>query len=647
MNLKLSRRIFHAMSHRGIAAGLLRMLLLLGPVGAAMAQANLSGVAGSRGVFTRYYPAPNFRQMEMKLTGDAITGTNKQIRATNTEFWAFETNGTTQVNLRTPVCFYDESNAKARTLSSPEKLNAKSGDEKFQIEGRGFLWRHNEKILIISNEVRAVIHWTNNAPPLVITSRRFEFDADRARGIFHDEVHGEDANQIFNCETLTVSGSVDKTKRSSSFDLIEADGGLVITGKSKSGHAQARRGVFHQADQRMDLLGDAAWNFNDYAGNADRMSVWLNNTNIDAAGKVKLSLPRSALGAAGGFLGATNTPVRGTDTNIVTVFAERFSKRGEKVLAEGAVRINEGTNYLTCDKLEGKLAAKQSPEGSATATGNVFVGRDGGGIYSDRADYSKATGQVVFTGDTPPRFKQGQTSGTAGRVIAHPATREVRADSGVTVTLQFAANSDIMNVLPDTKTNRIAKTDRTNQTVHVTAKTFALQDRLAVFAGNVEAHQLPMDGSEPRMRCSELEVRLTADKQDAESVQARKDVICERGTIGVTNGPAEYTRMDSETLTANINPTTGELRDLVAGGGVQLQRTGLTARGEKAVYTPADALLKLLGQSVIDSPEATYTSSQGIGWHIAKEEVVGSFDKVSFKPTGLKSLEESQKLSPP
>lgn len=657
MNLQLLTSNLQLPIRRGAAAWLMGLLLLFGIVGDAFAQKDLSGVAGGRGVFSRYHPAPNFRQMEMKLTGDQITGTNKQIRATNTEFWAFETNGATLVNLRTPVCFYDEANVNARTLSSPEKLIARSGDGKFQIEGRGFLWRHNERILIISNDVQAVIHWTNNAPPLVITSRWFEFDAAQGRGIFHNDVHGEDADRIFTCETLTVSGSMDKTKRTvlgsgatnrAPFDVIEADGGLVITGKSKPGHAKAQRGTFRQADQRVDLVGDAAWNFNGYSGSADRMTVWLNDTNIDAAGKVQLSLPRAGLGAAAGLWSATNATTRATDTNIVTLSADRFTKRGEKLLMEGAVRIKEGTNYLTCDKLEGKQATPQSPEEFATATGNVFVGRDNGGIYSDRAEYSKATCQVVFTGETPPRFVQGTTSGTAGRVIARPASGEVRAENGVTVDLTFASDSDtFLNVLPDTKTNRFAKTERTNQTVRVTAKTFALQDRLAVFAGNVEAHQLPVNGSEPRMRCGELEVRLTADKRHAESVQARQDVICERGTIGVTNGPAEYTRMDSETLTANANPTSGELIDLVAGGGVKLQRTALTARGEQAVYTPAQSLLKLMGQSVIDSPEATYTSSQGIGWHIAKEEVVGSFDKVSFKPTALKSLEESQKLSPP
>lgn len=610
------------------------------------AQRNLPGnISGAN--ITRYHPAPNFRQMEFKLTGDEarpLSGTTNQINITNPRFAYFRTNGEPQIYIEAPECIFTEPDPKSRTLHSLRELTMRAGDGQSSIRGRGFLWQQQGRTLIISNDVRASIKWTNNEPPLEITSRWFEFDAERNRGVFHDDVHGENTNLIFTCNTLAISA--DKTNRNS-FNLIEADGGLEVTGKTPGQYGRAQRGVYHHADQRIDLTGDAAWSFNGNSGSAEQMTVWLSNTNINASGHVRLSLPHSALGAASGLLGGTNALAKTASTNLVTLAADRFTRRGTQLLGEGQVRVSDGTNQLTCDRLEARQATPQSPERTARATGNVFVGREGGGIYADRADYSESTGEVLFTGATAPRFVQGQTSGTAGRVIARPATREVRADNGVTVMLTFTSDSEtFLNVLPGTKTNRVGKTALTNQTVRVTAQTFALRDRLALFAGDVQAHQLPADGSEPRMRCAELEVRLDADKRNAESLQARREVICERGIIGVTNGPAEYTRMDCETLTANRHPATGDLIDLVAGGGVQLQRPTLTARGEKAVYTPADSLLRLLGKSVIDSSAATYTSSQGIGWHIATEEVVGSFDKVSFKPAALPQAEKLLTLPP-
>lgn len=615
-----------------------------------LAQKNITGGFKGAANYSRYYPAPNFKQLEMQLTGESpapVPGTTNQIGITYPRFAYFRTNGEPLIFIEAPECIFSETDAKARTLHSANELLMRAGDRESSIQGRGFLWQQKGRTLIISNDVRALIKWTNNAPPMEITSRWFEFDAENNRGIFHDDVHGENTNMVFTCASLAISA--DKTNRNS-FNLIEADGGLEVTGKIPGQYGRAQRGIYRHADQRIDLAGDAAWSFNGSAGSADRMTVWMSNTNIDASGNVKLRLPRSTLGAAGGLLNLTNAPGKAEGTNLVTILADRFTRRGPQLIAEGAVQVSDGTNQLTCDRLEGRQETPQTPDQTAVAIGNVFVGREGGGIYSERADYSKTHGQVLFTGTKPPRFVQGQTTGTAGRVIAKTTTREVLAEDGVTATLTFASNSDaLLNVLPDTKTNRVAQTGRTNQTVQVTAQNFSLRDRSAVFSGKVAAHQLPTDGSEPRMHCEELEFRLAADKQRAESLQARGNVVCERGIVGMTNGPAAslYSRMDSETLTANISPSTGELVDLTAGGNVHLQREDLTARGEKAIYTRADQLLKLLGKAVIDSPDAIYTSSQSIVWSIATEQVIGSYDSIRFKPAALKRAEDSEKLSPP
>ncbi len=621
------------------------------------AQENLPGVVTGYNA-TQYYPAPNFRQMEMKLTGAEarqVPGTTKQFRITKPTFISFLPTGETQVTIETPECTYDETDAKARRVSSAEALAMRTGDGRFSIVGKGFLWRQADKTLIISNDVRALIQWTNNAPPLEITSRWFEFDAERRRGVFHEDVHGENPDMVFTAAQLTVSGSLDKTNRPAlglsganrgSFELIEAEGGLEIIWKTPGRHAKAQRGIYRHAEGRMDLIGSTEWQFDGRAGRADRMTAWTNKENVEASGKVALSLPLNALGAASGLLSTTNAPAKAAGTNLVTLYADRFTKRGDRLWAEGAVRVDDGTNQLTCDRLDGKQATPKSPDEFATATGNVFVGRAGGGIHSDRADYTKADNQVLFTGN--PRFVQDQVNGTAGRVIARTLTGEVLAEDDVVVTFPLASGSStFLDFLPTTPTNRVTQTEQTNQQVRVTARTFRLKEQVALFAGNVQAHQLPADGSEPRLRCGELEVRLAADRRHAESLQARHTVICERGTIGVTNGPAEYTRMDSETLTARANPATGELVDLTAGGGVCVQQADGEVRGEKAVYTRADQVLKLIGQSVIDRPEAIYTSRQGLAWHIATKRVIGNYDSIRFKEEVLKRADELQKLSPP
>lgn len=638
--------------------GLIWALLLLGATGLfAQTNARPGLIKGFNA--TRYHPAPDFRQMELKLTGNEavqLPGAGKQFRVTKPHFTSYRPTGETEVVIETPECLFDETNPKARTISSEETLSMRSGAGDFSITGRGFRWHQDQKTLIISNDVRALVQYTNNAPPLEITSRWFEFDADQRRGIFHDNVRGEDTNQVFTCELLTISTTTNKTSKtqgsssinlaganSGGLDYIEADGGLTVIGKQPGQRAKARRGAYHHAEQRMDLVGDAEWEFEGRSGEAERITAWNKGENIEASGKVRLTMPRTELGAAGNLLSSTNTAVKTPATNSVTIFADRFTKRGDRLLADGNVRITDGTNQLTCAKLEGKQATPRSPEEFAVATGDVFVGRDNGGIHSDRADYSKAKDQILFTGN--PRFVQDQISGTAGRLIVHTLTREVRAENEVAVTFPLAAGSGtLLNILPHEQTNRVAPPQRSDQKISVTAQTFQFQDRRGLFTGNVVARELPADGSESRMRADEMEVMLAADQKHAESLQARQNVVCERGTVGVTNGPAEYSRMDCATLTAHANPTTGDLVQLVADGGVDLRQPTRWAQGTKAIYTHADQVLRLLGQPKIDLPQGVYRSNQELIWDNLNQIVRGSDFKFIPNPALLKDVQQSEKL---
>lgn len=588
----------------------------------------------------------------MRIIGEQATqvpGASNRFNIDGPQFSYFRTNGEKLIQIEAPRCVFDEADSRARTIYSEDELVMRTGDNRSSIQGRGFRWLQSSMTLIISNEVRALIQWTNNAPPLEITSRWFEFDANRNLGIFHEAVHGENSDLDFNCGELIVSASTRKGS-SNALDTIEATGGLVINRKTGVGFARGDRGIYHQANEQIELIGAAEWKFDDYSGKADHMTAWMTTTNFDAVGNVRMSLPAKTLGAAGNLLGNTNGTARTTKTNLVTLSADRFSRQQDQLLADGKVRVSDGTNELTCDRLEGKLPTLLSPEEYAIATGHVFVGRSGGGIHADRADYSKTHDQVVFTGN--PRFQQDQTTGTAERVVARPSTGEIQAEGGVNVKLTFAGSGDsFLNVLPSTAANRTATKSTTNQTVQVTADTFSLREQRAVFSGEVAAHQLPIDGSERRMSCGELEVRIASDRRHAESVQARQNVVCEQGRIGVTNGPSEsiYSRMESQTLTAKLDPAQGELIDLIAAGGVRLTQPETTATGDMAKYLRATQQLQLVGPSVIDNRVGIWKSSRGLTWDIEKNVVSGSYDSFKSKPAAftpevLNQLGESPKL---
>ncbi len=627
----------------GVECWLLVVLICLLPVVTNSQTASPTIITGFNG--SKYFPAPHFAQMEMKLTGkEAIELPNKKFQVTQPHLTTFNRQGVRQIEIEAPHCLYNEP---TRLLNSPGHVTVTTGDGRFRIEGDGFSFQQKENLLIISNAVHAVIENPTNAlSSLMITSRWFEFDAGTKRGVFHDDVRGENVDQIFTCGSLAVSSGTNKNTgslatvsgmNSSSFERIEADGGLEITGKSKPGHASAQRGVFHRADERIELFGDATWAFDGKSGKADRITARKTDESYEAVGNVMMKLPRESLGAAGGLLSTNNPGTKSSGNNLVDIRTDHLTRFGNRLLADGSVRLNDGTNQLSCDKLEALTATKTFREETATATGNVFVERGGAGIRSERADYTKADSKIVFTGN--PRFIQDKIQGKATRVTVLTTTGEVFAENDVTVAFPLAAGGgSLLGLFPGAETNRVS------QQAQIVAQNFRLKDRVGKFIGNVQAHQLPRTGGEPRLQSDELEVYIAKDGRHAESLQARKNVIYEQGVAGETNGANAHVKMVSETLAATADAKTSELTELVAAGGVRLTQTDSVATGERAIYTRGDQVLKLLGNPQIKTADATFNSEKELIWDNAQKKAMGSDYKITVNPETLKRVEESQKL---
>jgi lipopolysaccharide export system protein LptA len=589
---------------------------------------------GSNFNLTDYYPFPNQRQMKFKLTGtEARPLPGEKVLLKNMKLQSFRPNGVREIVIEAPECLYDRP---TRQAGSPGPLQVQSGDGRFQIAGDGFAWRQDTKSLIISNQIRSTIQQPKpNAAPLEITSRWFEFNADQRRGVFHDEVRGEDAEVEFTCGQLAASAPAGET-----FDLIEADTALEIKGKADGRRASAQRGVYHRTDGRVELIGQAAWRVGQNSGSADRVLARQADHSFEASGNVAMKLPREGLGAAGGLLnagGGAGAPA--AESPLVDLFSDRFSSRSNLVVAEGAVRLRDATNQLSCDRLEARSGADAPGGETAVATGHVVVGRGGGSIRAERAVYSEASHALVFTG--APQWQQAQIAGRAERVTVGTLSGEVIAENDVAVTLSVGAGGgSLLSFFP------AADTNGSPQTVEVFSRILRFEERLAVFSGGVRAHQAPQTGGEPRLRSEKLEVHFAAGGRGAESLRAIQGVVYEQGAPGATNGPSAllYRRMDANTLTANMDAVTGGLGELVAEGGVRIEQPGSLARGSQAVYTGSTQILKLLGNPSLETPEVIISEANELIWDNARGTMIGTGYKSQIKPEVLKRAEESQKL---
>lgn len=589
------------------------------------------------------YPPPNYRQMRYVVSGaEGRPQADRTFLLTQLKLQTFRPNGELEMVVAAPECVFND---KARTAGSAGRLTLQSGDGRLRVEGRGFHCRLDTKTLVISNDVTATIVRPNTnaqAAPLVIKARWLEFDAEKRRAVFHDDVRGDDPEFAFQCGTLAVSAA---NTNAPAFDLIEASESLVVTGKTGGRRAGADRGVYRRAAESIELIGHATWDVDGKSGRADRVLGLRKDGSIRADGQVAMTLPRQAMGAVTGLLSASNMPTAGT--SVLEVFADSFHWQSNIITGTGAVRIVDATNGITfsCDALEAKQAASASADETAVATGNVKIERAGGNILAERADYSKRAGTVVFTGH--PRWREAQIAGSAGRVTFQTATQAIEAEEEVKVTVSVAGKSgggSPLAFFPQVATNQ------TTQTIAITSHRLNVTERRAQFTGAVRAHQTPRTGGEARLSSDRLEVGFARGGGKLEAIIARDNVVYEQGLPGVTNGPAVYRKLTCGELAVRADPATGEPQELVADHGVRVEQPGSVARSARMVYNRPAGLVKLIGQPTVETPQGTYTGRQELEWNLKNSTVSGTDYTVtagSETLNRLKSAAESQKLPQP
>jgi len=130
---------------------------------AAMALAAIAGraqqlpIAGGASDFNsvEYFKAPHQQDIEGLFSGaeaDPLPGGLLLIKQAKIE--KFDLTGKLQLVAEAPECVYDPVNAIA---NSAGEVHVRSGDGKTKIDGEGFLWRQNDSLFTISNQVETVI----------------------------------------------------------------------------------------------------------------------------------------------------------------------------------------------------------------------------------------------------------------------------------------------------------------------------------------------------------------------------------------------------------------------------------------------------------------------------------------------------------
>ena len=110
-----------------------------------------------------YYEPPHEQQVRLRLSGaeaSPLPGGLLEVKTLRVE--TFTETGKAEAVVSAPHCIYAPLDGVA---NSPGRLELRTGDGKFRVEGEGFLWRQADSLLIISNRVHTVIDMPVLQPP--------------------------------------------------------------------------------------------------------------------------------------------------------------------------------------------------------------------------------------------------------------------------------------------------------------------------------------------------------------------------------------------------------------------------------------------------------------------------------------------------
>ena len=583
-----------------------------------------------------YYPAPDHTRLKWRITGaKAQPQDGSRYVLSGMQIQMFGKTGERQLLADAPECLYD---VVKQTAQSAGPLKVQVDGDRFAIAGQGFLAQieQTNSILTISNQVRAVVQLglTNatgitTSTPMVITSRRFQFDTAIRQGVFSGQVRAENPDIELNCGELTANASAD----GSTFDSLTAENKVAVVGKTEAFTANAEHALYTHTNETMTLTGMVAWKKDAQEGRAERATIHQHDKGFEADGAVAIKMPRESLGVGGLLRGDTNAATPATDLSApVDLFADHVQNSSNLTVIAGSVRIQAGTNQLSCDRIVIQSNSTNAIEQTAIAEGHVAVcnGDPDQCLRSDRAVYTKATGVAVFTGT--PTWKLSPSEGRADRVTVNTAG-EIHAVGAMAARIILAAQSNsFLHLFPGA-----ADTNQAAQAIEVFAHELKASEQQVSLRGNARVHQAPITSHEPHLRCETLNLFFATNSHRIALMQAQDQVRFEQGIVGATNGPDVYRRLSAARLTAIWNSSTGELSNFTAEQDVVMDATDAKgqpshATADRLVYTYSmvdgvtNKTIELTGHPQLTNTMGRFTGDPLV-WNMGK----GTFHARKYK----------------
>ena len=550
-----------------------------------------------------YYPNATpggTNQLKSLLTGtEARLNPDGRLIVKLPRIEQYSVSGQTQMVVKAAECLFDN---KSNTAFSTNTLQFQSGDGRFHLEGVGFHWERTNSNLIISNQVRTLISRplaeSPSAKPaktlgaedqIEITSDGLKYLAEPKLATWRGNVRVHDPRLNMTCELVTAGFSRDEgTSESPSGKLesIVAETNVTITVTESNNVVLARsdKAVYSARTETLALTGGNPM----IESPTHHLQIWspditvgLTNKTLKARPEVRTRIPTGAFGKiyerGPNLEPGAPPPAAGEENFDISSGEFEFDSASNLAVWRGKVRGKNPKLTLNSELLTAKLVAQgQTPESKDAKLENLMAETnvemtitETNGVTTlrgDQAFYLAANETLVLSGNEALlESKSARLMLWSPSITMGLTNRFLHATAPVRTTLPSGALGNMGQAGFGPKPG-IAGPGSLEENVEIRSNgpfAYDSESNVAIWRGNVRVN-------DPRLKqTSEL---LTVKFTDEGEKRTLTSIVAETNVVIVT---------------------------------VETNRT-TTARGAKAVFTPANNELFLSGGETFVESEPSH-----------------------------------------
>jgi lipopolysaccharide export system protein LptA len=553
-----------------------------------------------------HFPPPHEAQIKTLLQGASAEQPDPDSRRYTihqAKLRTFRVDGATNMIIEAPQCVYNSTN---KTVDSSGPIQMQTGDGRFRIAGRGFLWQQENSSLVISNQVHT---WassglfepgTQEVPTndtaretrkIEITSDRFAYQTNSGLGIYTGNVQVTGTNLAMEAGTLTLKMPVGQDfvgglPEQNQLEHITAQTNVAL---DYSGiHATGQRADYSALTGQALLTGHPAWQTNQWGGRGDELVLDRTNKILRAKGNAFFKMPAQGSGASGLLLAQqeTNADVTTPTNQTIEILSDNYEIRTNWAVFQKNVQVTQfageqpqGT--MTCERMNATFGQSNQLQ-RLVAEEHVLINHTNQQFASGKAVYESTNGVLELT--EHPSWRAGERRGRGELIVVHTNEMIVSGDAFMRLPASEFAQP---GAVPAPANNAARPATNAPQFAEIFSETYTVRPEIARFVGGVDVRHPQMNWT-----CDTITVHLpppggTARRMVAEQVQ--------EFVLADPNGQEMHGTGDRAIYAFDVvSGHTNETLTLV-GSPALLERTNSTFRNSVIVVEPERSRLTAHG----------------------------------------------------